>query len=90
MLDFRSKGFRFDPRPGHGVFLRVCDILNRMKIFKRVRNSQSDYGKKFETTKSYESKSRSYCRDLFYIAVEFQENIERVCELQTVIRITDG
>ena len=25
MLDYRSKGRRFDPRPGHGDFLRVRD-----------------------------------------------------------------
>ena len=26
VLDFRSKGPRFDPRPEHGVFLRMLDI----------------------------------------------------------------
>ena len=29
MLASRSKGPRFDPRPGHGNFLRVCDTIKR-------------------------------------------------------------
>ena len=37
MLEIRSKGLRFDPRPGHGGFLRVCDTkLNRIISFKRM------------------------------------------------------